>query len=85
MTAKTEANCTRIAGFAILSALLFVLGLIGVLTSCKKSEAPQRTAQTGAEAPAPERVERNPDRNAYFGPMGSFPGVDNPETFHLFV
>ncbi len=67
MTTKTEANCNRIAGFAILSALLFVLGLIGVLTCCKKSEAPQRTAQTGAQAPAPERVERNPDRNAYFG------------------
>ena len=46
--------------------LLALLG-VGMLVSCKKSEAPSQTAQTGAQPPAEERVERNPDRNAYFG------------------
>jgi hypothetical protein len=53
--------------FANWTALLLVLAFVGVLASCKKSEAPQQTAQQGAQPPAEERVEKNPDRNAYFG------------------
>src|SRR5271157_2053933 len=51
-------------------AMFLLLALIGVgmLVSCKKSEAPQQQAQqAGQAAPAEERVERNPDRNAYVG------------------
>src|SRR5271157_4746742 len=51
-------------------AMFLLLALIGVgmLVSCKKSEAPQQQAQqAGQPAPAEQRVERNPDRNAYFG------------------
>ena len=55
--------------------LLFRRGLIVValfaLASCKQSKAPepkQEQAQPpSAAAPAEERVEKNPDRNAYFG------------------
>jgi hypothetical protein len=41
---------------------------MGFLVSCNKSEAP-KTEQTqgGGAAPSEERVEKNPDRNAYFG------------------
>src|SRR5271168_129582 len=46
------------------------LALISILTlaSCKK-KAPEQAQQAGATAPAQtqERVEKNPDRNAYFG------------------
>jgi hypothetical protein len=38
-----------------------------LLLSCKKSQAPQQAAQQAAKPPTEERVERNPDRNAYFG------------------
>jgi hypothetical protein len=38
-----------------------------VLVSCNKSQAPQQAQQSGGPAPAEERVEKNPDRNAYFG------------------
>ncbi len=66
MTAGTEVACKRIARLATLTALFFALALAGV--SCNKSQAPQQVAQTGAQAPAnEERVEKNPDRNAYFG------------------
>ena len=48
--------------------LVVVLISIGVLVSCNKSGAPQQQAQQGGgTAPAEERVEKNPDRNAYFG------------------
>ena len=47
-------------------ALLLVLIGVGMLVSCKKSEAPQQAQQPGV-APAEQRVERNPGRNAYFG------------------
>ena len=68
MATRSEVSCKGIARFATLTALFFALALIGLLTSCKKSEAPQQTAQTGPAQPvAEERVERNPDRNAYFG------------------
>ncbi len=68
MTAETEVACNRIARLATLTALFFALALVGVLISCNKSQAPPQTAQTGTQAPATEeRVEKNPDRNAYFG------------------
>lgn len=46
--------------------LLLALFLAFILTSCNKSEAPQQAQQVG-QNPAEERVEKNPDRNAYFG------------------
>ena len=49
-----------------LAAPLFTVALMVGAFSCKKTQAPQQTAQQG-RAPAEERVERNPDRNAYFG------------------
>jgi Protein of unknown function (DUF3604) len=56
---------TRVAAVAALALVLFS---VGALISCKKSEAPQQLAQqTGQAAPAEQRVENNPDRNAYFG------------------
>jgi hypothetical protein len=51
----------RVAG-----GLAFILIAVSALVSCKKSEAPQQAQQGGAAAPE-ERVEKNPDRNAYFG------------------
>src|ERR1039457_4881248 len=46
-------------------------GVAGFLTStlvaCKNPKAPERAQQAGQAAPAEQRVERNPDRNAYFG------------------
>ncbi len=55
---------TRVAAVAFLT---LVLPSIGALVSCKKSEAPQQAQQAGQAAPAEQRVEKNPDRNAYFG------------------
>ena len=56
---------TRLA--AAVSQLLILIS-IGVLVSCNKSEAPKtEQAQQGGAAPQEERVEKNPDRNAYFG------------------
>ena len=60
---------TRVAATVGLALVLFS---IGALLSCKKSEAPQPAQQAGQPAqgqaaPAEERVEKNPDRNAYFG------------------
>jgi Protein of unknown function (DUF3604) len=55
---------TRVAATAALALVLFG---VGALVSCKKSEAPQQAQQAVGGAPAEERVERNPDRNAYFG------------------
>ena len=43
---------------------LFALTIL--LTSCEK-KAPQPAGGGGAAAPGEERVEKNPDRNAYFG------------------
>ncbi len=51
---------------AVTTTLAFTL-LVGALSSCKKSQAPEQGQQAGQAAPAEERVERNPDRNAYFG------------------
>ena len=48
------------------TALAFPSALVGILSSCKKSQAPQPASRQGA-APAEERVAKNPDRNAYFG------------------
>ena len=44
--------------------LAFIVITVGVLASCKKSEAPR---QVGGVAATEEHVEKNPDRNAYFG------------------
>jgi hypothetical protein len=38
-----------------------------VLISCKQSKGPEVSQQPGAAGPVEVRVERNPDRNAYFG------------------
>src|SRR5208283_738662 len=40
-----------------------------VLASCDQSKAPEpkQAGEPSAAAPAEERVEKNPDRNAYFG------------------
>jgi hypothetical protein len=64
---KTEAVMkTRVAVTATLA-----LALISILAavSCEKSKAPEPAQQAGGTAPAQieERVEKNPDRNAYFG------------------
>ena len=57
---------TRVAGIAVWVVVLFGLG---ILISCEKSKAPEQAQQTGGTVPAKaeERVEKNPDRNAYFG------------------
>jgi len=58
----------RSAAFAILPFSLILI-CIGGSISCKKSESPQPAEQAGGGGqPAEEaRVEKNPDRNAYFG------------------
>ncbi len=48
-------------------ATLSLFALILFLASCNKSKAPEPAQQAGGAAPAEERVEKNPDRNAYFG------------------
>ena len=52
----------------VLVAASSILALIGILTltSCEK-KAPEQAQQAGQAAPTEERVEKNPDRNAYFG------------------
>ena len=54
---------------AVTAALALVLLSIGALVSCEKPKAPEQAQQAGGTAPAQteERVEKNPDRNAYFG------------------
>src|SRR5271166_859565 len=49
--------------YALIAVALFALA------SCEQSKAPEpkQAQQPSAAAPAEERVERNPDRNAYFG------------------
>src|SRR5208337_1481262 len=61
MVRKTKVVAT--AGLAL------VLFSIGILISCEKAKAPEQAQQPGGAAPAPaeQRVEKNPDRNAYFG------------------
>ena len=55
---------SRSCAIAILTCFLFcIAGLI----SCKKSGPPQQAQQAVGGAPAEPHVERNPDRNAYFG------------------
>lgn len=66
MTTKSEVTWDRMGRFTELSAFVLTLALIGILASCTKSQAPPQTAQQTGR-PAEERVERNPDRNAYFG------------------
>src|SRR5271166_2793562 len=58
------ARKTRVAAMAGLALVLFG---IGALTSCNKPKAPEQAQQAGQAAPSEERVEKNPDRNAYFG------------------
>ncbi len=55
---------TRVAATA---AWALVLISIGILVSCEKPKAPEQAQQAGQAAPAEQRVEKNPDRNAYFG------------------
>jgi hypothetical protein len=57
---------TRVAVTAFLA---LVLISIVALVSCEKSKAPEQAQPAGGTAPAQteERVEKNPDRNAYFG------------------
>jgi hypothetical protein len=52
---------------AMTAVLVFTFALIAILTSCQKPKAPQQAQQAGGAAPSEERVEKNPDRNAYFG------------------
>ena len=54
---------------AITATLALALISILALLSCEKSKAPEQAQQAGGTAPAQteERVEKNPDRNAYFG------------------
>gem|GEM_PF-17094 len=54
---------------AVAAALVLALISILALVSCEKSKAPEQAQQAGGTAPAQteERVEKNPDRNAYFG------------------
>src|SRR5271157_1112298 len=61
MVRKTKVVAT--AGLAL------VLFSIGILISCEKAKAPEQAQQAGGTAPAQteQRVEKNPDRNAYFG------------------
>src|ERR1019366_3253333 len=64
---ETEAFMkTRVAAAA---ALALVLITIVALVSCEKPKAPEQAQQAGGTTPAQteERVEKNPDRNAYFG------------------
>ena len=67
MTKRSWVRRNRIKRFATLSALVLGVALIGVLASCKKSGTVEETAQQGGQLPSEERVEKNPDRNAYFG------------------
>lgn len=66
MSPRIAVYTHRVVRLATFTALAVSLALLGALSSCKKSETPQQMAQTGTQ-PAEERVERNPDRNAYFG------------------
>ena len=52
---------------AVVFCLVVALISIGVLVSCNKSEAPKTEQAQGGGAGQEERVEKNPDRNAYFG------------------
>jgi hypothetical protein len=54
---------------AVTAALALVLISIVALVSCEKTKTPEPSQQAGGTAPAQteERVEKNPDRNAYFG------------------
>jgi uncharacterized protein DUF3604 len=58
----------RLAGTSARFGLALALAAF-FLTSCNKSPAPQKEsgAPQQSQAPAEARVERNPDRNAYFG------------------
>src|SRR5271169_6745000 len=64
LSGKTEALMKS----RVLVTASLVLALISILTlaSCEK-KAPEQAQQAGGAAPAEERVEKNPDRNAYFG------------------
>ena len=52
---------------AITAVLAFAFVLVGVQTSCEKPKQPEQAQQAVGGAPAEQRVEKNPDRNAYFG------------------
>src|SRR5512141_1768488 len=67
MTTKVTVGYRRLQQPAALAVLLLSVVLIGMLVSCKKSQGPEQTQQASQAMPAEERVEKNPDRNAYFG------------------
>lgn len=64
---------TRVAATAT---FVFLLFSVGILISCNKSKPPQQAQSGHQAATAEERVERNPDRNAYFGDSVVPLGID---------
>src|SRR5215472_6476293 len=64
MSVSRREECSMKRIVAVLSAMFLC---VVTLTSCNKSQAPQQAQQGGGPTPAEERVEKNPDRNAYFG------------------
>jgi hypothetical protein len=52
---------------AMTSVLMFTFVLVAMLTSCEKPKQPEQAQQAVGGASAEQRVEKNPDRNAYFG------------------
>ena len=68
MKTRTGVQSRQIQRFATLLALALAVAFIGILAACeKKAEQPQQAAQQGAQPATEARVEKNPDRNAYFG------------------
>jgi len=58
----------RSGAIVVLTYLVLIFLCIGGLISCNKPKAPEQAAQpAGGAAPSEERLEKNPDRNAYFG------------------
>ena len=57
----------KLAFIAVLASILVMVGLLSSCQSCQTARRPQERQQGGQGGPAEERVEKNPDRNAYFG------------------
>ena len=57
----------KLAFIAVLASILVMVGLLSSCQSCQTARRPQERQPGGQGAPAEERVEKNPDRNAYFG------------------
>jgi hypothetical protein len=68
MTMSTERGRTRVQRLAALTELALALVLIATLAGCKKkAESRPQVSQVALPASTEQRIERNPDRNAYFG------------------